>query len=141
MKAEELSRLDRKTLSNRFYVTRARAEDTGASFEWTSFSDWLEDFLKLAPSGIKIKDYRISYEMEDGNLAYNKDSMRLRRSATRTKRARSAPATTELKLHGSEDGTTIIEIARVIMECLREGEPVTREMLVNIMEGGGGDED
>lgn len=137
MKAEELSRLDRKTLSNRFYVTRARAEDTGASFEWESFSDWLEDFLKLAPSGIKIKDYRISYEMEDGNLAYNKASMRLRRSATRTKRARSAPATTER----SEDGTTAIEIARVIMECLREGEPVTREMLVNIMEGGYGNED
>lgn len=130
MKAEELSRLDRKTLSNRFYVTRARAEDTGAAFEWESFSDWLEDFLKLAPSGIKIKDYRISYEMEDGNLAYNKDSMRLRRSATRTKRARRSPTTTER----SEDGTTIIEIARTIMECLRDGEPVTREMLVSIMD-------
>lgn len=133
MKAEDLSPVDRKTLANRFYVTKARADAIGAPFEWATLNDWLVDFLALAPSGIKIKDYRISYEMEDGNVAYNKESMRLRRSATRTKRGRHTSANQEPDLNGAT--TTAIEIARVIMECLREGEPVTREMLVNIIEG------
>ena len=59
---EKLPASEKKTLRNRFYAAKNRAETTTTPFHWETFSDWLTDFCALAPEGFTSEDFRLSYD-------------------------------------------------------------------------------